>query len=58
MATRDVAKAVRGAGRVAVFDGFVRDDERVPARRRMLNIVAKPLLSGRRAQPFDSWRLH
>lgn len=42
---REAARVLRGAGRIAVFDKFVRDDERVSARRRMLNIVAKPLFS-------------
>jgi ubiquinone/menaquinone biosynthesis C-methylase UbiE len=42
---REAARVLRNAGRIAVFDKFVRDNERVPARRRLLNIVAKPLFS-------------
>jgi ubiquinone/menaquinone biosynthesis C-methylase UbiE len=42
---REAARVLRRGGRISVFDKFVRDDERVSARRRMLNIVAKPLFS-------------
>jgi ubiquinone/menaquinone biosynthesis C-methylase UbiE len=42
---REAARVLKAGGRIAVFDKFVRDDERVSARRRMLNIVAKPLFS-------------
>jgi phosphatidylethanolamine/phosphatidyl-N-methylethanolamine N-methyltransferase len=42
---QEAARVLRGGGRISVFDKFVRDDERVSPRRRMLNIVAKPLFS-------------
>jgi len=42
---QEAARVLRGGGRISVFDKFVRDDERVSTRRRMLNIVAKPLFS-------------
>jgi len=42
---REAARVLRSGGRIAVFDKFVRDDERVSTRRRLLNVVAKPLFS-------------
>jgi phosphatidylethanolamine/phosphatidyl-N-methylethanolamine N-methyltransferase len=42
---REAARVLRGGGRISVFDKFVRDDERVSPRRRLVNIVAKPLFS-------------
>lgn len=35
---QEAARVLRGEGRISVFDKFVRDDERVSARRRMLNM--------------------
>jgi phosphatidylethanolamine/phosphatidyl-N-methylethanolamine N-methyltransferase len=32
-------------GRIAVFDKFLRDEERPSLKRRLLNVVAKPLFS-------------
>lgn len=51
---REAARVLRGGGRIAVFDKFVRDDERVSVRRRMLNIVAKPLFSDMNRR-FGPW---
>jgi ubiquinone/menaquinone biosynthesis C-methylase UbiE len=42
---REAARVVRRGGRIAVFDKFLRDEERVSVRRRLLNIVAMPLFS-------------
>ncbi len=42
---QEAARVLKRGGRISVFDKFVRDDERVSMRRRMLNIVAKPLFS-------------
>jgi ubiquinone/menaquinone biosynthesis C-methylase UbiE len=42
---REAARVLRPGGRIAVFDKFLRDDERLSLRRRMLNLIAKPLFS-------------
>jgi phosphatidylethanolamine/phosphatidyl-N-methylethanolamine N-methyltransferase len=42
---QEAARVLKRGGRMSVFDKFVRDDERVSVRRRMLNIVARPLFS-------------
>jgi ubiquinone/menaquinone biosynthesis C-methylase UbiE len=45
---RGLAEAERvltSGGRIAVFDKFLRDDERPSVKRRLLNMVAKPLFS-------------
>jgi hypothetical protein len=42
---QEATRVLKDGGRISVFDKFVRDDERVSARRIMLNIVAKPLFS-------------
>lgn len=50
----EAARVLKRGGRVAVFDKFLRDDERPTMRRRLLNIVAKPLFSdmNRRLAPI------
>jgi SAM-dependent methyltransferase len=42
---REAARVLTPGGRISIFDKFLGDDERVSVRRRMLNIVAKPLFS-------------
>lgn len=42
---REAARVVRRGGRIAVFDKFLRDDEAPSVKRRLLNLVAKPLFS-------------
>lgn len=42
---QEAACVLKAGGRISVFDKFVHDDERISVRRRMLNIVAKPLFS-------------
>ena len=42
---REIARVLKPGGRVAVFDKFLRDDERPSLGRRMLNLVAKPLFT-------------
>jgi ubiquinone/menaquinone biosynthesis C-methylase UbiE len=41
----EAARVLKPGGRVAVFDKFLPDDERASVRRRLLNVVAKPLFS-------------
>jgi ubiquinone/menaquinone biosynthesis C-methylase UbiE len=41
----EAARMVRAGGRLAVFDKFLRDDERPSFRRRMLNLVARATFS-------------
>ena len=36
---------MKPGGRIAVFDKFLRDDERPSLKRRLLNAMAKPLFS-------------
>lgn len=42
---REAARVVRPGGRIAVFDKFLRDEERPSLKRRLLNMVARPLFS-------------
>jgi ubiquinone/menaquinone biosynthesis C-methylase UbiE len=42
---REAARVLEPGGRIAVFDKFLRDDERASLARRLLNLLAKPLFS-------------
>jgi phosphatidylethanolamine/phosphatidyl-N-methylethanolamine N-methyltransferase len=42
---QEAARVLRPGGRIAVFDKFLRQDERPSVRRRLLNLIAKPLFS-------------
>jgi ubiquinone/menaquinone biosynthesis C-methylase UbiE len=42
---REAVRVLRPGGRIAVFDKFLRDDERPSLKRRLLNAMAKPLFS-------------
>ena len=42
---REAARVLTPGGRIAVFDKFLRDEERPSLKRRLLNVVAKPLFS-------------
>ena len=42
---REAVRVLRPGGRIAVFDKFLRDEERPSLRRRLLNAFAKPLFS-------------
>jgi len=52
----EAARVLKPGGRVAVFDKFLRDEERASAQRRLLNVLAKPLFSdmNRRLGPLLS----
>jgi phosphatidylethanolamine/phosphatidyl-N-methylethanolamine N-methyltransferase len=41
----EAERVLKPGGRIAVFDKFLRDDERASFKRRLLNTVAKPLFS-------------
>jgi phosphatidylethanolamine/phosphatidyl-N-methylethanolamine N-methyltransferase len=42
---REAVRVLKSGGRIAVFDKFLRDEERPSLKRRMLNAIAKPLFS-------------
>jgi ubiquinone/menaquinone biosynthesis C-methylase UbiE len=42
---QEADRVLRPGGRIAVFDKFLRDGERPSVRRRLLNLIAKPLFS-------------
>jgi hypothetical protein len=41
----EAVRVLKRGGRIAVFDKFLRDEERPSVKRRLLNAVAKPLFS-------------
>jgi ubiquinone/menaquinone biosynthesis C-methylase UbiE len=41
----EAVRVLKPGGRIAVFDKFLRDDERPTLKRRLLNVLAKPLFS-------------
>jgi ubiquinone/menaquinone biosynthesis C-methylase UbiE len=42
---REAVRVLKRGGRIAIFDKFLRDDERPSLKRRVLNAIAKPLFS-------------
>jgi ubiquinone/menaquinone biosynthesis C-methylase UbiE len=42
---REAVRVLKPAGRIAVFDKFLKDEERPSLKRRLLNAIAKPLFS-------------
>ena len=51
---QEAERVLRPGGRIAVFDKFLRKGERPSVRRRLLNLIAKPLFSdmNRRLEPL------
>ena len=51
---REAVRVLKPNGRIAVFDKFLRDEERPSLKRRLLNAIAKPLFSdlNRRFSPL------